>query len=193
MFVKLHLLSEPWLIRMGKVKVKSRLDDAYDFLTNDPVCSLFMGLERARCIILITWFLYDSDSENSGLNLTEFESWPWEDRIYSTRKFLGCYKKSENWRTEIVDNEWMVLVRVAWDRIEAEREVGRGQKTAPVEKLKTNKRLPSGLTPRQREIYEAYIRNENNQAKAAEFLKISQPRVSQVLAKIKKENPELLI
>lgn len=78
---------------MGEVAEKTRLDDAYDFLTGDPARSLFIGLEKARRIILITWLLYDRDSVNSGLNLTRFESWSWSNRLLSTQKFLACYRE----------------------------------------------------------------------------------------------------
>jgi hypothetical protein len=110
------------LERSGKVTEETRLDNAYDFLTADPARSLFIGLEKARRIILITWLLYDPDSENSGLNLTDFESWSWSKRLPSTKKFLACYKE-KNWHTSAPDNEWMVLARIAWEEIQAAKEV----------------------------------------------------------------------
>ena len=106
---------------MGKVAEKSRLDDAYDYLTDDPARSLFIGLEKARIIILITWLLSDPDSENSGLNLTGFESWPWSERLHSTKKFLACY--SRTLYSRIVDSKWMRYVRISWDEIQSAKKM----------------------------------------------------------------------
>lgn len=121
------------LNQMGRVKEKSRLDNAYDFLIADDSRRLFIGLEKARRIILITWLLYDPDSENSGLNLTKFESWPWADRLYSTQKFLAYYV-TEHSTPE--DNKWMVRVRIAWEEIQAEKTIQAEPETKSVKEPK---------------------------------------------------------
>ena len=145
-----------WLKRnlnaMGKVAEKSRLDDAYDFLTADPARSLFIGLEKARCIILITWLLYDPDSENSALNLTEFESWSWLERLPSTQKFLANYRNERTHRVE--DNEWMRLVRVAWDEIQTAREIQAEQETKAGKELSKN--ANNSLAKSERLAYQSY-------------------------------------
>lgn len=151
------------LNQMGKVPGKSRLDDAYDFLTADVARSLFIGLEEARRIILITWLLYDPDSENSGLNLTEFESWSWSDRLPSTRKFLACYEKSKGWQTEIVDNPWMKRVRIAWDEIQAAKEL-------ETKKLTETEQNKEQFTPEELELLikiQHHIRNNPNMYREA--------------------------
>lgn len=84
--------------RKDKVSKECLLEDSYDFLAPYYCLDPSVDIETARRIILITWLLSDHGSENSGLNLTEFESWPWSDRFISTKKLFsttqGFYAKT---------------------------------------------------------------------------------------------------
>lgn len=165
------------LSAMGNVPEKSRLDNAYDFLTADPARSLFIGLEKARRVILITWLLYDPDSENSGLNLTGFEGWPWSSRLPSTQKFLANYRNERTYAVE--DNRWMVLVRTAWDEIQAAKSI----QTIPKGNKGKGKRRQRNtkLTNKQKEVWEKIHTEKKTQEQAAYELGCSVPNICQRL------------
>ena len=120
------------LNKKGRVSEEYRLSDACERLMLFGYISPFMKLKNARRVLLITWLLSDPESENSGLNLTQFENWNWSNRCLSIYKFL--YSKKDAYSEK---NMWMPLVHIAWEKVKAEKDLESEKSIKIDENIKT--------------------------------------------------------
>ncbi len=76
-----------------------------------------LGIKKYRLVLLMTWILTDPDLEtgSKGINITKFEKMPMEKR---QRLYQETFVNNES-----IAQQWMKVIKVAWARIEAEKEV----------------------------------------------------------------------
>lgn len=78
----------------------------------------FLSREEAERILLLTWLMTDPESEQVPLGITEFENWAWNQGLRG-RDFVYYETFIEDF--EETGNKWMKLVRLAWAKVEAEK------------------------------------------------------------------------
>jgi len=68
--------------------------------------SIFLSLEEAQRVIVVTWLLRDPEANKLNLRITEFENWPWSDWPQEGRENLikKLYRKLKFIRSKVLVN-----------------------------------------------------------------------------------------
>jgi len=102
----------------------------------------FLSREEAERILLLTWLMTDPEAEQVRLCITEFENWAWNQGLRG-RDFVYYETFIEDF--EETRNKWIKLVRLAWAKVEAEKNLQSEkpaepeQRTAPAKRRRIKK------------------------------------------------------
>lgn len=95
------------------------LEEAIYNLREDPALNVFVDIENAYRISLITWLLTDPDTNKEPIGVTSLENLPWKNgRFMPSVYFFGAPDNTS----------WLKLIRTAWAKIETEKPAETGKK-----------------------------------------------------------------
>ena len=90
----------------------------------------FLSREEAERILLLTWLITDREAEQVRLGITEFENWAWNQGLRG-RDFVYYETFIKDFGE--IGNKWLKLVRLAWAKVEAEKNL-ESKKSAEAER-----------------------------------------------------------